>query len=1061
MTGSRRASLLGSLAALLLLDLEPLDLQSNALLSNQAVLAEPSTLRLLGYTNININEGGSMKTTHSHYHRSQRKHLVLAMVCAFSASQASANIESAPVIGGVFNASEVLKQQVVEGLTYSTHFARDVTLFTIGGVSLEAYILSLPLEATVKARVMAQIADPSYSIPLGYFLYQLYDRYTGVAEGDAFKDYLRMVYDDQALTGFQHSLFHIHRQTDAKQHKHQKDQAHQEGITIDSEFIATMVTVYDALVQIGEWQEMEVLPDQYQYLTRSQQDLALVAQIQPIIVTILQQVAAGMDPGDLKQSVLAIAADGAPEKANKPNNKAQALTITLIDFVRLNVLKAYRQFVYRDERGERLGVWLVDAFSRNPERVIEYLSSKQQRRFAVQVTVDGLQQGLMHGLVDPKQPLVRLAYQSHQKRDQFESDKAQSQPEREQDVRFMEILSEQPYHDPHYLPFFKRLYQEYEPTIADVGISSTPTISVRNLPIIKTGAKVSGPEGTGIPNFHFVDRHDDRAYYFFGNDALQLDRLMQVNQVQTMFDRLNYLTTLNCNAQYDWNAHTSFDALVNLGAGEASRDFGEKRCVRELDRRAKAEKALHQQRASLIADVREYQALPEWQFFTQWAQAWKIKKSLRDYARKDGDGMPDFTLVYNPWPDHFAHFTGPLSDEIIMPTGELNRLDFWLTQIENRYRDAGIYEKTLWGMAGDHGLTPVYYTLNPEKQIFQPLEASLGYPLVVKKISSDEGEGPKITNALNAPSNKGADVVVASTAGGNFMLDFFNSDHSWTTQPIYRELTQWQPVNAPKGESLDIIAQSLAYLGDTLDYLVVRDNLCSLNMVSNNNVSSNNDLGPSLKVDTSKRDAICVTRVVGERQGKRIDDLIYQYQDKRFYAPSSKRHQLLEVQRLNPYLKEPDAKELAIYQGLVNQCLHHADLEQVDTWCDQEQWRLLTSYTPRPDSVNQLAALYEEDRAGTVNLFPREGIGYNTKVPGRHAGETYFEKDAFIGFWGAPIGHEALDIQTAENGSLAPTLYQYLTGEKVNVGEYGWGYPSLLPMLDINDALDVTRQRDE
>ncbi|MBF4391670.1 nucleotide pyrophosphatase, partial [Vibrio anguillarum] len=102
---------------------------------------------------------------------------------------------------------------------------------------------------------------------------------------------------------------------------------------------------------------------------------------------------------------------------------------------------------------------------------------------------------------------------------------------------------------------------------------------------------------------HFVDRPTDRAYYFFGNDALQLDRLLVKNQVQTMFDRLAYLNTLNCNAQYDWNAHTTYDGLVNLGAGEALRDFGEKRCVRELKERAIVERELQQLRATLVEEV--------------------------------------------------------------------------------------------------------------------------------------------------------------------------------------------------------------------------------------------------------------------------------------------------------------------------------------------------------------------------------------------------------------------------------------------------------------------------
>ena len=237
------------------------------------------------------------------------------------------------------------------------------------------------------------------------------------------------------------------------------------------------------------------------------------------------------------------------------------------------MLKAYRQFVYQDERQERLNDWLQNAFDDHPQQAIEFLESQQNRRFAVQITVDGLQQGLIEGLVDHNKPFLSHAYQQHTKSTELGSPVATSSPEHVQSMRFLQVLSEQTYRDPYYLPFFKRLYQNHTDSIARVGISSTPTISVRNLPIIKTGAKVSGEQGTGIPNFHFVDRNEDRAYYFFGNDALQLDRLMQANQVQTMFDRLVHMKTLNCNAQYDWNAHTSYDGLVNLGAGEALRDL--------------------------------------------------------------------------------------------------------------------------------------------------------------------------------------------------------------------------------------------------------------------------------------------------------------------------------------------------------------------------------------------------------------------------------------------------------------------------------------------------------
>ncbi|EGU30655.1 alkaline phosphatase family protein [Vibrio scophthalmi] len=962
--------------------------------------------------------------------------LALSPLGMLMPNPANADVGNTPIIGGLFNSAEVLQNNIVSTLSYSTRLTRDMTLFTVGGVTLETYLLTLPLDTKTKARVMAQLANPAYSIPLGYFLYQFYDRYTGIGNEDAFKAYLQTVYDDRALKGFEHSLFQVNAAANknaendvlAEATEHKKDQAHQEGIKVDGDFMAAMVTVYDALVQIGEWQDLEQLPAQYTYLTNSEQDLALVAQIQPIVVGILSQASSTMEDGEMKNALLAIIADDQPDQQDKTNNKAQALTITLVDFVRLNVLKAYRQFVYQDERAIALNHWLQDAFDRQPSKAINFLQSQQQRRLAVQITVDGLQQGLIEGLVDPQKPFVDVAYKNHIEHQKYDAPQTVSSPEHQQDMRFLQTLAEQTYQDPHYLPFFKRLYADNYASIARVGISSTPTISVRNLPIIKTGAKVSGEQGTGIPNFHFVDREEDRAYYFFGNDALQLDRLMQANKVKTMFDRLNYLKTLNCNAQYDWNAHTSYDALVNLGAGEALRDFGEKRCVRELQERAQVEQKLTQIRTQLINDINDYQAIPVWSFYTKLSRKWAIENSIEQYAKLDGKGMPDYTLIYNPWPDHFAHFVGPFSDEIIMPTGELNRLDYWITQVEQTYQTAGVYSRTLWGMAGDHGLAPVYYTLNPEKVIFQPLEKKLGYALNIEKISSDEGEGPKITNALNYPSNKGADVVVASTAGGNFMLDLFNSQQGWKTQPHYRELTQWQPINHQSQASINLIAETLNALGDTLDYMVIRENQCN--------------------------EETCKVRLIGERDGERVDEFITKQGDRYFYSAQDTQASLLNVHQLNPYLALPNSPdkskaEFETFAGYYGQCVLQAKENDPSTWCNESQWRELTRYTPRPDSVVQLAKLYAESRAGTINLFPRDGIGYNTKVPGRHAGESYLEKDAFIGFWGTPVGDNVTPLMTEENGSLAPTLFEYLTGEKVIINQNGWGYPSLLNRLDI------------
>ncbi|NVN79962.1 MULTISPECIES: alkaline phosphatase family protein [unclassified Vibrio] len=955
--------------------------------------------------------------------------LLSSLSLAVLSAPSLADISTTPVIGGVFSSSEVLKNQVLSSLSYSATLTRDAALFTIGGVTLDAYILALPLDAKTKARVIAQLSNPTYSIPLGYFLYSYYDRYSGLGSEDVFKAYLSTVYDEEVLKGFEHSLYYVGDEP-VSEYKEPDTSTeaigHHEGIRIDEHFIANMVVIYDALFEIGVWQDMETLPESYTYLINSPEDLAIIAQIQPIIVDLIGKAASGMDEGDMKSAMLAIVEDGKPENADKPNNKAQALTITLIDFVRLNLLKAYRQFVFKEERAEALDDWMQKAFSEKPEQLIQFLDSQQNKRFAVQVTVDGLQQGLIEGLVDESTPFISVAYQNHKNRAQYKPQAEEViEPEHRQQVRFMEVLSEQTYRDPHYLPFFKKLYQEHRDNISRVGISSTPTISVRNLPIIKTGTKVSGQGGTGIPNFHFVDREIDRAYYFFGNDALQLDVLMADNKVQTMFDRLDYLKTLNCNAQYDWNAHTTYDGLVNLGLGESLRDYGEKRCVKELQERSEVEVTLREKRAALIEDIEAYQSISGFDFFTKYSKKVQVKQAITQYAELDGKGMPDYTLVYNPWPDHFAHFTGPFSDEILMPTGELNRLDYWIRQIEATYRSAGVYNKTLWGMAGDHGLTPVFYALNPEKQVFEGLQADLDYPIVVKKISSDEGEGPKITNALSYPSSKDIDVVVASTAGGNFMMDFFNSSQGWQVQPIYQELKQWTPLAAPKGENIDVIAQITQRLPESLDYMVVRESTCDPQS--------------------------CAVRVIGNRDLKRVDELITREGDKLFYESldGNRPPILLNTQTLNPYLVAPSKADFSHYSKLVEKCINRAIKEDVTTWCSSAQWTELTQLTPRPDSVNQLANIYLEDRAGTVNLFPKAGIGYNTKVPGRHAGEDYLEKDAFIGFWGTPIGENSQPLKIQANGSLAPTLFEYLTGEAVVEGENGWGYPSLLNHLDV------------
>jgi hypothetical protein len=158
----------------------------------------------------------------------------------------------------------------------------------------------------------------------------------------------------------------------------------------------------------------------------------------------------------------------------------------------------------------------------------------------------------------------------------------------------------------------------------------------------------------------------------------------------------------------------------------------------------------------------------------------------------------------------------------------------------------------------------------------------------------------------------------------------------------------------------------------------------------------------------------------------------------------------LGLSRLTPYedLTSGDRLEHA---RLHRRCVVEADPDDETTWCDTTAWRKLTRYTARPDSVVQIAHLYDSDRAGTINLFPRDGIGYNSNVPGRHAGESFHEKNAFVGAWGAPLARAQRGerLGTAVNGSMPSLVYEYLSGETTRQGENGWGFPSLRERLQL------------
>ena len=534
------------------------------------------------------------------------------------------------------------------------------------------------------------------------------------------------------------------------------------------------------------------------------------------------------------------------------------------------------------------------------------------------------------------------------------------------------------------------------------------------MPIIFTGAEVAGKNSTGIPNFHFVDRKDPdyRSYYFYGNDALMLESLALKSGMITMFERLRKLSTLNCNAQYEWHSHFSFDGLLNLGLGEGSRDFGDIRCYNELLKRAENEIELRKTRDTLIGLIEEIKSSA-----IDIADKHRANQVIEKLAQLEQEAMPQYILMYSPWPDHFAHFKGPFSNEILSTTGELNRLDYWLGKITETYKKAGIYDRTVFGMAGDHGLSPIFHILNPEKIVLDKMAKEYKRQIKIKKISSDEGEGPKINHSIRPESMKNYDVIIASTAGGNYMLDFFKGqdDASWRQQPVYQDLIRLKLLDG--GTPIDMIKEIATRLHDSLDYLAVREKPCSVQE--------------------------CDTRIITSISGRRVDEVIRRRGKQVYYAPYdlASGKSILEIFTKNPY-REQSEEDVKTKSDLLETCLKRADSRDPKTWCDENQWRLLASFTPRPDSVVQLSHLYDEDRAGTVNLFPKYGVGYNTKVPGRHAGESFHEKDAFIGFWGTPTRNDkSKNLGPIVNGSLAPTIFSYISGSDSTAD--GFGFPSV------------------
>ncbi|MDJ0786143.1 MAG: alkaline phosphatase family protein [Myxococcota bacterium] len=711
--------------------------------------------------------------------------------------------------------------------------------------------------------------------------------------------------------------------------------------------------------------------------------------------------------------------------------RLEAATAALIQFIDQTVCRNYRFFAARAFRARQLRGFLLAELERpGGGDLWAWLERAQTRPHGVVVVVDGLQGALLAALSDGSADSVFLSeVRAEHSRAGGEAPAARSlRAAPAQRIDFLRSMAGEGFRHPAYLPFFRGLRRNVHAHWVPVGVATTPTISVRNIPIALTGAPVAGSGGTGLPNFHFVERgftrqgeQRGRAYYFFGSDAVDLVSLTKQAGMRTLFDRLPQLGSMSCTAQYEEAAHYGIDALFNLGLGEKLRDIGDRLCAAELERRAETELRLRELRERLQEKRRFLGASrPWWRFWQRLADDQDralARQWIAEIAELEQRTIPELLTYYNPWPDHFAHFEGPFADAILAPTGELNRLDYWLGRVQAAYATAGVMERTVFGMSGDHGLGPVFHLVDPEAEIFDALREE-GVDFRVVKISSDEGEGPKLTNPFDPPTMKGIDVVVASTAGGNLMFDLFvDQDEGFTRQPVAHELRAVRPLARPDAPAIDVIEETAARLADSLDYLAVREEACSP------------EGGSVLVVGT--RGGVRGRGHV-ERRGQRIR-----------YAFEGV--DLLDTAVETPYERLGEA-ERADHARLRARCM---DVDPADpaSWCNAGEWRRLTSYTPRPDAVVQLAHLYDSDRAGTINLFPRAGVGYNSIVPGRHAGESFHEKNAFVALWGRPLERRdrVAPMRSAVNGSVPMAIFEHLTGERPARGEDGWGQDPLPP----------------
>src|SRR3989338_3337642 len=543
------------------------------------------------------------------------------------------------------------------------------------------------------------------------------------------------------------------------------------------------------------------------------------------------------------------------------------------------------------------------------------------------------------------------------------------------------------------------------------SVSSTPTISTRNIAILETGVMVSDPEfkkgvknSTGIPNFTYVDRKKQEWMYFWGRDGIRLRELVKEACAKTLFEQLEPYHTVSFMAQFDTAADDRFSYLLGVVMMQIKPGLSEAIGLAHLKHRAQVEIELNHKRKKL-AHYLERNA-ERWTNKLLWTER-HYEDIAREILSTEDEGIPDFLLWYNPWVDHKTHEFGTHSKEVLETY--LPKFDQDVSQIISLYKESGVYSKTLFGIISDHGQVNVNLpegNINVEDRVIKPLTSRW------KKISSDEGGPPKID--LVKSSIVGYDVVFGSTAGGSFVMDLFYRDaydkegnlvnpDRWAVHPTYEVLRNYELLS---GEHVDWIAQIKTQLKDSLDYCLVREEV--------------SQFGPGV------HQVVRIIAPQGEARVIRAGDLY--------------RYEVLEDSLTGKVEGDP--------LKLSEQSKEMASWIKEGSWHSDAEWLLASANIERLDAIHEISHIYDTQLAGTINIFPARGKGFNTGVPGRHAGELFQEKNSLQVYFGQNVTPGKIDI--ARGGSMPVTLTHYLMGDSYfSEVKSSFDFSSLLPALKL------------